>query len=125
MTEKDLRLRDTVELMNSSDYKERFCAEYAQTKIRYEKLKAYNNKIEAAQRINDPFAPKKLEEPPHDCPVSLLREQQSAMGGYLHILEIRAEIEGINLDDALEYMRASRENRGKELAMSSKTISAE
>lgn len=93
-----LELKDTVELMQSADYKERFIAEYHQTKIRYEKLKAFNNRIEAAQRTQgDPFAPKKVEEPTHDCPYELLREQQSAMGHYLHILEVRAEIEGIIL----------------------------
>ena len=31
-------LKDTVDLMNSSDYKERFQAEYLQTKNRYNKL---------------------------------------------------------------------------------------
>lgn len=125
MNEKNLNLRDTVELMNSSDYKDRFCAEYAQTKIRYEKLKAYNNKIEAAQRTQDPFVKNKIEEPPHDCPAAMLCEQQSIMGSYLHILEVRAEIEGIDLDGALAYMRQSGETCGKKLAMSSKTISAE
>ena len=34
-----MELKDTVELMNSSDYKDRFKAEYWQTKIRYEKLR--------------------------------------------------------------------------------------
>ena len=117
MNEKDLKLKDTVELMNSSEYKERFTAEYAQTKIRYEKLKAYNNKIEAAQTTQrEPAAPKKLEEPPHDCPAGLLREQQSVMGQYLHILELRAEIEGINLDDGLAYMRYCGEICGKVMA---------
>lgn len=126
MNEKNLNLRDTVELMNSSDYKDRFCAEYAQTKIRYEKLKAYNNKIEASRRTHEhPFTPKQVEEPPHDCPESLLREQQSVMGQYLHTLEVRAEIEGIDLDGALAYMRYSGETCGKKLAMSSETISAE
>ena len=93
-----MELKDTIEMMNSSDYKERFKAEYHQTKIRYEKLKAFNNKIEAAQRTQcDPFAPKKVEEPTHDCPYDLLREQQSTMGQYLHVLEVRAVIEGIVL----------------------------
>lgn len=105
--------------MDSLDYKDRFCAEYAQTKIRYEKLKAYNNKIEAAQRTLDPFAKIKIEEPPHDCPESMLREQQSIMGSYLHILEVRAEIEGIDLDGVLANMCHSGEIRGKELAVSS------
>ena len=94
----DSPLSETVEGMLHPDYKERFKAEYKQTKIRYEKLKAFCNKIEAAQRTQcDPFASKKVEEPKHDCPVELLREQQSAMGQYLHTLEIRAVIEGIEL----------------------------
>ena len=91
-------LADTVEGMLHPDYKERFKAEYHQTKIRYEKLKAFCNKIEAAQRTqSNPFAPKNVEEPKHDCPVELLREQQSAMGQYLHTLEIRAVIEDVDL----------------------------
>ena len=106
MKEKVLRvgLTDTVELMESSDYKDRFVAEYAQTKIRYEKLKAFNNKIEAARRVlSNPFEcrPKDIVEPKHDCPEDLLREQQSVMGQYLHILEVRAEIEGIDLEERI------------------------
>lgn len=85
------KLTDTVDKMRSTDYKERFFAEYMQTKIRYEKLKAYCNKIEAA-RYNAT-----IQEPPHDCPYELLREQQSIMGQYLHLLEIRAIIENINI----------------------------
>lgn len=93
-----MELKDTIEMMQSTDYKERFKAEYQQTKIRYEKLKNFCNKIEAAQRTQcELLAPKKVEEPKHDCPVELLREQQRAMGQYLHILEIRAAIEGIEL----------------------------
>lgn len=34
-------LKDTVDGMLSTDYKERFVAEYQQTKIRYEKLKSF------------------------------------------------------------------------------------
>lgn len=85
-------LKDTATMMNSPDYKERFKAEYYQTKIRYEKLKAFNTKIEAAR-----VTKKEAEMPPHDCPDELLREQQSVMGNYLHILELRAEIEAIKL----------------------------
>ena len=81
---------DTVDLMLSDDYKERFIAEYMQTKIRYEKLKAFCNKIEASQRYG-------VDDIDHDCPLVLLREQQRTMGKYLHILEIRALIEGIEL----------------------------
>lgn len=86
-------LEDTVEFMMSSDYKKRFVGEYLQTKIRYEKLKAYNTKIAAAEMCM------KVTAPPHDCPYHLLRDQQSAMGEYLCMLEIRAVIEGINLED--------------------------
>lgn len=85
-----MELKDTVAQMESEDYKERFIAEYNQTKIRYEKLKAFCNRIEAAERIG-------AESPKHDCPLSLLREQQGHMGMYLHTLEIRAEIEHVKI----------------------------
>lgn len=99
-----LELRDTVELMRSSDYKERFIAEYAQLKIRYEKLKDFNTRIEAAMRTSaadEPYA-----EPKHDCPASLLREQQAAMGEYLHLLEVRAKIENIDLSEIEKRVRS-------------------
>ena len=85
-----MELEETVKLMESSDYKERFKAEYLQTKIRYERLKKFNNRIEAAEMMNQ-------KGPQHDCPSFLLQNQQHVMGDYLHILEIRAEIEGIEL----------------------------
>lgn len=107
----------TVNMMLSEDYKERFVAEYRQTKIRYERLKRFNTKIEAArrQRSGNPMDwtgmvsqilgaksvtendNKWVTEPKHDCPEELLREQQRVMGEYLHILEVRAVIEGIEL----------------------------
>lgn len=83
-------LKDTVNLMLSEDYKDRFAAEYFQTFTRYLRLKRFCNRIEAAQIIG-------ITEPEHDCPLQLLREQQSAMGNYLRILELRAEIENINI----------------------------
>lgn len=86
-----MELKDFEWYVNSQDYRERFFGEYWQTKIRYEKLKAFNNKIEAAIITE-------TEEPKHDCPLALLKQQQHAMGEYLHILEIRAEIENINLN---------------------------
>ena len=90
-------LKETTKLMTSTDYKERFVAEYWQTKIRYEKLKAFNTKIEAAQRIRFSEVENKLKEPIHDCPADILVEHQHVLGEYLHILEIRAVIEGIDL----------------------------
>ena len=91
-----------IEKMQSSDYRERFKAEYYQLKDRWEKLKAFNNKIEAAQ-ATDHYGPvngpelKRVEMPKHDCPEFMLREQQRIMGEYLHILEVRAIIEGVEL----------------------------
>ena len=90
-----MELKDTIEMMQSADYKERFKAEYYQTKIRYEKLKAFNNKIEAARITR--YEKNELVMPKHDCPDDMLREQQRLMGEYLHILELRAIIEGIEL----------------------------
>ena len=85
-----MELKDTITSMQSEDYKERFKAEYYQTKIRYEKLKDFNNRIEAAKLTLK-------EEPKHDCPFHLLQSQQRCMEEYLHILEVRAKIEGIVL----------------------------
>lgn len=81
-------LKDTIEMMTSEDYKERFKAEYWQTKIRYEKLHKMCIKYEAGTLKFKP-----------SCPLSLLSEQKRQMGLYLHSLEIRAELEGICLED--------------------------
>ena len=81
-----MELKDTIEMMNSPDYKERFKAEYHQTKIRYEKLHRMCIKYEACTLD---FTP--------SCSLELLKQQKAAMGNYLYCLEIRAEIEGINL----------------------------
>ncbi|MBO5967841.1 MAG: hypothetical protein J6S14_05010 [Clostridia bacterium] len=81
-----MELKDTIEMMNSPDYKERFKAEYRQTKIRYNKL--HNMLVKADAHTLD-FTP--------SCPLELLREQKAAMGKYLYCLEVRAEIEGIKL----------------------------
>lgn len=84
-----LELKDTRALMESENHKDRFVAEYLQTKIRYEKLKDFCNKIEASDLTG-------AEAPKHDCPICLLRQQQRTMGEYLHYLEIRAIIENID-----------------------------
>lgn len=81
-----MKMEATVALMNSADYKERFKAEYWQTKNRYDKLHRMITKCEAGT-LN--FTPA--------CPISLLVQQKSNMGQYLHCLEVRAEIEGIDL----------------------------
>lgn len=81
-----MELKDTIELMNSEDYKERFKAEYYQTKIRYDKLHSLLIKHEAGT-LN--FTP--------TCSIDLLYEQKRNMGQYLYCLEVRAEIEEIEL----------------------------
>lgn len=94
-----LALSDTVELMQSTDYRDRFVAEYIQTALRCERLKSFNAAIEAAE--NWMFSDDMIE---HDCPLELLQEQQKAMGEYLHVLELRAKIEDIDLSDAIAYL---------------------
>lgn len=104
-------LNETIPFMTSNDYKERFIAEYWQLKIRYEKLRTFNAKIEAARLCNraqqeyaytaESSADNKIPvliEPKHDCPCALLSEQQHVMGQLLHLLEMRAIIENISLD---------------------------
>lgn len=81
-----MKLEDTIKLMNSEDYKDRFKAEYYQTKIRYDKLHKLIIKIEAG--TCDFTA---------SCSLEIHKEQAKYMGMYLHILEVRAEIENIEL----------------------------
>lgn len=85
-------LEGTIEGMMSSDYKQRFVAEYLQTKVRYEKLKNLNNKYLATKESGKDhlgFKP--------SCSLELLARQQRSMGEYLACLEQRAFIEDIEL----------------------------
>lgn len=81
-----MELEDTIKLMNSENYKDRFKAEYYQTKIRYDKLHKLIIKIEAG---TCDFTP--------SCSLEIHKEQAKYMGMYLHILEVRAETENIEL----------------------------
>lgn len=81
-----MELKDTIELMNSSDFKDRVRAEYWQLKIRHQKLHEMCEKYEAGTL---PFKP--------NCSLELLQEQKGYMENYLRCLEVRAEIEGIAL----------------------------
>ena len=82
-----MELKDTIEMMNSESFQERFKAEYWQTKIRYEKLHKMIVKYEAGTLEFTPT-----------CPLEILKEQASGIGKYLYTLEVRAEMEGINLE---------------------------
>lgn len=68
------------------DYKIRVVKEYVELKEKYEKLHKMIVKYDAGTLDFEP-----------NCPIDLLREQKATMGKYLNILEIRAEIEGIDL----------------------------
>lgn len=81
-----MELKDTIEMMQSADYKERFKAEYQQTKIRYNKLHKMIVKADAGALEFTPT-----------CPLELLKEQKANMGKYLYCLEVRAIIENIDL----------------------------
>lgn len=81
-----MELKETKELMISEDYKERFKAEYYQTKIRYEKLHRMIVRYEANTLDFEP-----------DCSLDLLKSQAKHMGNYLYTLELRAEIEHVKL----------------------------
>lgn len=81
-----MELKDTVEMMQSDNYKERFRAEYCQTKIRYNKLHSTIIKMEAGTLGFEPV-----------CSLEMLQKQARVMGKYLYILEVRAEIENIDL----------------------------
>lgn len=82
-----MTLKDTVALMSSENYKDRFIAEYWQTKIRHERLSKMIVKAEAGTLGF------KL-----DTPLYVLSAQCSYMRQYLRQLEIRAEIENICLE---------------------------
>lgn len=82
-----MELKDTIALMQSDDYKDRFKAEYLQTKIRYEKLHKMLIKMDAGTLDF------KL-----TCSKAMLMEQKRYMGEYIRMLLVRAEVEGIDLD---------------------------
>lgn len=76
----------TIDLMKSEDYKDRFKAEYFQTKIRYDKLCDMLVRLDAGTLSFKPT-----------CPPQVLMGQKNAMDQYMHILKVRAELEGIDL----------------------------
>ena len=83
-----MELVETVDMMESPNYKERFKAEYWQIKIRWRKLHRMLVKYEAGTLDFEP-----------SCSLEILKKQAFYMGNYIHILEIRAEVEGIVLEE--------------------------
>ena len=81
-----MELKDTIELMSSTDWKDRFIAEYLQIKIRYEKLHKLIVRREVGKiEFNTPI------------PLASWNEQAYYMGMYLHELEKQAVLHGIEL----------------------------
>ena len=78
-----MELKNTIPLMTSDDYRERFKAEYYQKKIRAGKLQSliqYDMDLANSPKI-------------------ILERQLNAMLDYLSTLALRAEFEGINLTE--------------------------
>lgn len=81
-----MELKDTIEMMQSDDYKERFKAEYYQLVIRYKKL---NTMFVNWDKLD--FTP--------NCPKHTIMMQLRTMFDYISVLKARAEYEGIELED--------------------------
>ena len=88
MTYNPFELKDTTDMMLSSDYKERFKAEYYQLAIRYVKLK---DMLDLWDKGELDFTPA--------CNRGIYNFQIRAMGDYIAALESRAQIEGIELKE--------------------------
>ena len=85
-----MKIADTEEMMNSADYKERFKAEYAQLVIRYYGLR---NMLEKWDNGTLEFEP--------TCPRSTYNLQIKAMTDYIAVLEARAVMENVDLEDVI------------------------
>lgn len=83
-----MELKDTIKLMNSENYQDRFKAEYLQVKIRYDKLKTMVNQWDKGELNFEPT-----------CPRIAYDIQLKYMEDYINILEARADIENINLKE--------------------------
>lgn len=81
-----MKLVETVNLMCSRDFKDRFIAEYAQLVIRLSKLNdVLNNTSDVSHEVDDTTR-------------ALMLKQRDAMESYKMCLEKRADILGIDLN---------------------------
>lgn len=87
-------LNETIELMMSSDYKDRFKAEYYQLEYRYNKLK----------KMLEDWDTDKLSFTPA-CDRDIYISQIVSMGVYLNVLRQRAEIENVDVDETITFTR--------------------
>ena len=86
-----MNLSDTVTMMNSTDYKERFRGEYFQLSNRVEGL---SKMLDGYRKGTLTFTPK--------CTMKLLDAQLNSMIIYKTHLEERAKIESISLEEVIE-----------------------
>lgn len=82
-----LNLKNTINLMTSADYKERFVAEYHQLETRYLKLRDMCEKWDKELLDFEPT-----------CPREWYNRQMYFMLGYLESLINRAKVEQVKLD---------------------------
>lgn len=75
-----MELKDTIPFMVSTDYRQRFQAEYMQLCIRLRKLEHFIVRCENDENVT------------HDCPLDLLRRQVAIMIQLKTLLEQRAEV---------------------------------
>lgn len=85
-----MTLKNTVKMMCSDDYKERFRAEYAQLVNRYYGLCRMLEKWDNGALGFEPT-----------CPRSTYNMQTKAMEDYIAVLEARAVMEDVTLDDII------------------------
>lgn len=88
-----MKLNETVEMMNSKEYQERFKAEYYQLKIR---ICGLENMLLAWDNDKLTFEPR--------CPKSTFILQLRSMQDYKAILEMRAVMENIDIDTSLQSL---------------------
>lgn len=81
-----MELKDTVDMMLSTDYKERFKAEYYQLAIRCRELRDMLARWDAGELDFTPAYPRES-----------YNAQVHAMYKYLYVMEHRAKYEGIDL----------------------------
>ena len=85
-----INLNQTIDMMRSEDYRDRFRAEYWQLKIRHDRLRDLLTATRAAELMGEQL-------PPMGSPLSVMRDQCRTMEQYLNVLKLRAACENIDL----------------------------
>jgi len=102
----EVMMGDTIQASVSDDFRDRFLAEYWQTRIRLNKLHVSNVREEAECRVMDrgysnEICYTKDDEKRRSEKYTLnqiMRDQEEAMTRYLYLLELRAQLLNIDLN---------------------------